>query len=109
MQKHFIIVLVTNHENIPLHTFSVLIWGIDFTRGYAALTPGCIIAPIQGAGGMRHCVARLILWFTYINSLFTIFYFPRTSISFWPAHPMSDSLRLQPLQHQACLAVPGYR
>ena len=74
MQKHFIIVLVTNHENIPLHTFSVLIWGIDFTRGYAALTPGCIIAPIQGAGGMRHCVARLILWFTYINSLFTIHY-----------------------------------
>ena len=50
------------------------------TRGYAALTPGCDVAPIQGAGGMRHCVARRFLWGT-LASLFTIRYslFPGAS------------------------------
>ena len=31
--------------------------GVAVTRGF---TPGCDIAPIQGAGGMRHYVARQI-------------------------------------------------
>ena len=32
------------------------------SRGYAALTPGCEIARLERASGMRHYVARLILW-----------------------------------------------
>jgi hypothetical protein len=51
------------------------------SRGYAALTPGCDIARLQRAGGMRHIVARLdymihilTLAISRASLLFTIHY-----------------------------------